>query len=216
MIPIQHTMKKSVKVVISVVVAIVILIAGISLFFPEAMKDMTSGTFGVAGKNQKTTLTEQNFHLRSELIGDTARLREMIQDLIYFALYTEELSNKIDSAVRTFEKKGMTGTANGFDHLLVFKDYARFIRSSNKTLGTTISILTGFYLKDRSEGSADLEKNLREFGNYVNVLNEKDSVLELSLRSMGNFMVNNKAMKSRPEELRQLKSIRDKLVTGGV
>lgn len=209
-------MKKSIKIVISVVVVIAILILGVSLFFPEAMKDMTSGTFGKAEKYRKTQMTEQDVRLRSEFVNDTAKLREMIQGLIYFALFTEELSNKIDSAVRIFEKRGMTGKVQEQDHFTILKDYAGFIRNSNKTLGATISMLTGFYLKDGSEESGDVEKNLREFGNYVNMLHEKDSILELSLRSMDNFMLNNKAIKSRPEELRQLKSIRDQLVIGGI
>jgi len=45
-----YDMKKQVKVVIGVVVAIAILILGISFFFPTVFKGLTSGTFGKAEK----------------------------------------------------------------------------------------------------------------------------------------------------------------------
>jgi hypothetical protein len=61
-----------------------------------------------------------------------------------------------------------------------------------------------------------VEKNLRDFGNYVNNLNEKDSVLNLTLRSMDNFMLSNKALKNKKTELASLKSIRDQLLLQGI
>ena len=78
------------------------------------------------------------------------------------------------------------------------------------------SLLTGFYLNDKSDKSADVEKNLRDFGNYVTSLNEKDSILDVALRSFDNYMLMNKALQARKTELAQLKSIRDQLLISGM
>jgi hypothetical protein len=140
----------------------------------------------------------------------------MIQGLIYFALFTQDLSNKIDSCVAAYEMQGICSQENGCANMVVLKDYSDFIKNNNKTLGTTISMLTGFYLKDQSDQSADVEKNLRDFGNYVNNLNEKDSILEVALRNMDSFLLANKTLQARKTELNQLKAIRDQMLIGSI
>jgi hypothetical protein len=209
-------MKKPVKVIVSIVVAIAIVIAAVSLFFPSVIKDFTAGTFGKADKYRNTQMTEKDIELRSEFTADTGHLKGMIQGLIYFSLFTQELSRKIDSCVNTLQDQGMTAQQKGYSNIQALIGYSDFIKNNNKTLGTTISMLTGFYLNDQSNQSADVEKNLRDFGNYVNNLNEKDSILEVALRSMDNFMLTNKTLQARKTELNQLKAIRDQLLIGSI
>jgi hypothetical protein len=209
-------MKKQTKVIIAIVLAIVVIIFAISIIYPPAFKGLTSGTIGKADKYHKSQMTEKDIQLRSEVTSDTSQLKSMIQGLIYFSLFTMDLSNKIDSCVTAFKTHGICSQQNGCANILVLEDYSDFIKNNSKTLGTTISMLTGFYLKDKSDQSADVEKNLREFGNYVNNLNEKDSILEDALHSMDNFMITSKAIKARKTELAQLKSIRDQLLVKGI
>lgn len=209
-------MKKQVKVVISLVLLTAILIIGVSLFYPQVFKGITSGTFGKADKYHKSQMTEADVRLRSELSSDTAKLKSMIQGLIYFSLFTQDLSHKIDSCVTTFQNHGICSQEGGCSKVVILQDYSDFIKNNNKTLGTTISMLTGMYLKDQSDESADVEKNLRDFGNYVYNLNEKDSILEQALRSMDNYMLTNKTLKARKTELANLKSIRDQLLLGSI
>jgi hypothetical protein len=209
-------MKKQVKVIISIVVAIAILIVGISLFYPTLFKGLTSGTFGKVEKYHKQQMAEKDILLRSELVADTGKLRNMIQGLIYFSLFTQDLSNNIDSCVGNYKSKGICSDPKRCASVSALQDYSDFIRNNNKTLATTIRLLTAFYLKDKPDESADVEKNLRDFGTYVNNLNERDSVLNLALRSMDNFMLSNKTMKTKSTELTNLKSIRDQLLLQGV
>ncbi len=209
-------MKKQVKIIISLVVLIAVVLLGVSLFFPSVYKGLTSGTFGKADKYHKAQMSEKDVQLRSEFTRDTAQLKSMIQGLIYFSLFTMDLSKKIDSCVGVFQEHGICSQPSGCDKMNILMDYSDFIKNNNRTLGSTISMLTGFYLKDESDQSADIEKNLREFGNYVNNLNEKDSVLEEALHSMDNFMITNKTLRARKTELAQLKSIRDQLLIKGI
>jgi hypothetical protein len=213
---INYDMKKQVKVIISMVVVIALLIVGISFFFPTVFKGLTSGTFGKAEKYHKQQMTEKDILLRSEFVNDTAQLRNMIQGLIYFSLFTQDLSTKIDSCVLVFKAQGLGDQAEDAKKVSVLQDYSDFIKNNNKTLGTTISMLSGFYLKDTTDLSQDVEKNLRDFGAYVNNLNEKDSVLSQALLSMDNFMLTNKTIQARKTEIARLKSIRDQLLVKSI
>jgi hypothetical protein len=209
-------MKKQVKVVVSIVVVIALLILGISFFFPTVFKGLTTGTFGKAEKYHKQQMTEKDILLRSEFVNDTAQLKDMIGGLIYFSLFTQDLSSKIDSCILVFKAQGLGDQAKDAKNISVLQDYSDFIKNNNKTLGNTISMLTGFYLKDSTDMSQDVEKNLRDFGTYVNNLNEKDSVLSMALLSMDNFMLTNKTLQDRKTEIARLKSIRDQLLLQGI
>ena len=209
-------MKKQTKIVIGIVLAVAVVIIAISFMFPTVFKGLTSGTFGKADKYHKTQMTEKDILLRSELVADSNELRNMIQGLIYFSLFTEDISNSIDSCVDACQSQGIMNDPKKATTMLALKDFSDYIKNNNKTLRATISLLTGFYLKDEQEQSADVEKNLRAFGNYVNNLNEKDSILELALTSIDNFMLSNRVLKTKKTELANLKAIRDQLLIGSV
>ena len=219
MVGITHilcTMKKSYKIVIGLVVISALIMAGIALFSPTILKDLTSGTYGKADKYMKSPITESDVKLRSEFTSDTVKLKGMIQGLIYFSSFTNDLCTKIDSCLVLYRQNGMCGNDPECNVLKPLKDYSEFIRNNNKTLGATISMLTGFYRNDTVSESADVEKNLREFGNYVSNLIVKDSVLEVSLKKMDNFLLKNKTVPGRERALASLKSIRDQLILSGI
>ncbi|MCK9219935.1 MAG: hypothetical protein M0P47_07790 [Bacteroidales bacterium] len=209
-------MKKKTNIIIGIVLVLAIVIIAISFMFPTVFKGITSGTIGKADKYHKIQMTEKDVMLRSELLTDTSQLRNMIQGLIYFSLFTQDFSNKIDSCINAFQDQGLYNQAGGGAKVSILQDYSDFIKNNNKTLRTTISMLTGFYLKDESDQSLDVEKNLRDFSVYVNNLNEKDSIFNLALRSMDGFILTNKALKAKKTELANLKSIRDQLLVKGI
>ncbi|MFA5727455.1 MAG: hypothetical protein WC886_07440 [Saccharofermentanaceae bacterium] len=209
-------MKKQTKIIIGVVIALAVVIIAISFMFPTVFTGLTSGTFGKADKYHKTQMTEKDIMLRSELVSDTGKLRSMIQGLIYFSLFTEDVSNKIDSCIDAYKAQGICTDPDKCASMSALQDFSDFIKNNNKTLRTTISMLTGFYLKDQSDESADVEKNLRDFGTYVVNLNEKDSILNQALRTLDNYLLTTKTLKNKKEELANLKSIRDQLLISGI
>ena len=197
--------------------AVVVLgIVLLSVVFPDVMKGKSSGTFAKADKYQKSQMTEKDVKLRSALTADTAKLKKTLQGLIYFSVFTEDLCLRIDTCLSAFQEKGMKSDDPGFAGLMAMKDYAVFIRNNNQALGTTIGMLSGFYFGDVKDQSQDVEKNLREFGNYVKLFAQKDKVLETAIKGMDNFIVGNKILKDSKEELKKLKSIRDQLLIKGV
>lgn len=205
-------MKKQTKILLGMLIVAVLVIVVLAINFPPVFRGKSSGTIGKADRYQKSQMTEKDVQLRSELTADTARLKGMIQGLMYFAVFTNDLSAQIDSCVYVFQHRGLTNQEAGYKNMLVLNDFSVFIKNNNKTLGNTIGLLSGFYFKDQADQSADVEKNLREFQNYVKTLTEKDSILEQALYSMDEFIVGNKVIRERKTEFNALKSIRDQLL----
>jgi len=210
-------MKKQTKIIIAVVLVVAAAILVISLIYPPIFKELTTGTFGKAEKYHKQQMTEKDVQLRSEFVQDTSQLRGMIQGLIYFSLFSQDLSYTIDTCVRTFESHGMcTGNREECKKMSILKDYSTFIKNNNRALNSTIRLLTGFYLRDTTDQSVDVEKTLRDFGNYVSQLHKRDSIVETVLQSMDSFILSPSMKETKKAELAGLKSIRDKLLVKGI
>jgi hypothetical protein len=191
-------------------------IIGISVNFPKPDTGELAGTIGKANKYHKTQMTAADIKLRTELSRDTAQLRSMIDGLVYFSLFTEELVKEIDMGILVFRARGMETQAATGNPLNALQDYSDYLRNNNQTLGTTVSMLTGLYLNDTSGLSQDVEKNLREFGGYVSNLNKKNLVLGATLKSMDDFLVSDRSLQYGKEQTTQLRSVRDRLLMKGI
>lgn len=189
---------------------------GISVDFPKVDNSDLAGTFGKAEKFHKVQMTAKDIQLRSELLKDTAQLRSMIQGIIYFSIFTEDVCKEIDLTLTSFKTKGLGSQTGESEAVKALQDYSDFIRNNNKTLSSTITLLTGFYMKDTVDFTQDIEKNLKDFGSYVNGLNQKNDVLGQALKSIDSFMASNKALQANTKEIAQLKSIRDQLLIKGL
>ena len=168
--------------------------------------DQVSGTFGKAEKYKKVQLTAQDLELRSEILSDTAKLKGIIGTLTYFSLFTDRISSTIDASLLTYIEKGMGGNKDENDRINGLKDYAEFIRNHNNTVGSTISMLSGFYLNKSADASHDVEKTLNHFGTYVKGLVEREKAMSQGLESMMNFTDNLLVINPKDKEIRQLKS----------
>jgi hypothetical protein len=140
----------------------------------------------------------------------------MIQGLVYFSLFTEELRTNLDMCTISFSAQGMGTQAGESGKIKVMKDYSDFIRNNNASLNATIVMLTAFYGKDGGDASQDVERTLQDFGNYVSNMSKKDSILSQVLVNMDEYLLNSKTLQSREAEFRQLKSIRDQLLVKGI
>ena len=203
-------------IAISILAALCIgFLIGISIKDTDTDRSDLAGTFGKAEKYRKTQMTEKDIQLRSELLNDSLELSSMIQGLVYFSLFTEEVSTQIDSCVTAFKADGMGSSKEEADQLEALQQYSDFIKNNNQTLQKTIVMLTGFYTGDSVDQSVDVEKNLRDFGAYVSRLQEMDSVLSASIEDMDNFLLG-KDFQERVYVMARLKSIRDQLLANGI
>jgi hypothetical protein len=208
--------KTKALIALSILAALCIgFLIGISVKFTGTDRSELAGTFGKAEKYRKTQMTEKDVQLRSDLLSDTARLGSMIQGLVYFTLFTEEISTHIDSCVAAFKAGGMGSRHEEATQLEALQQYSDFIKNNNLSLQKTIVMLMGFYTGDSVDQSQDVEKNLRDFGAYVSRLEEMDSVLSASIMNMDNYMLG-KDFQDRKDEIARLKSIRDQLLANSL
>jgi hypothetical protein len=205
-------MKKQNKIIIGVIVGLAVVILIVSFFFPSVYKGLTSGSFGKADKYHQEQMTQADIQLRSDFTKDTAQLRQMVTGLIYFALFTDNLSMTIDTCLVSYSLQGFDKDPANSQAITLLKDYNTFLKNNTKTLASTTRMLAGFLLRDTASGSVDVENNIRDFANYVNQVNQKDSVLMLALSKVDNYLVGNKTLQKKTDEIRNLKAIRDQLV----
>ena len=205
-------MKKQNKIIIGVILGIAVVIILISFLFPSVYKGLTSGSFGKADKYRQEQMSESDVKLRSEFVQDTAKLRQMITGLIYYALFTENLSMTIDTCLTSFKLQGFDKNPANTEAIHLLTDYSSFIKNNNTTIANTTRMLAAFMLRDTLAQSMDIEKNLRDFANYVNQVNEKDSVLTIALTRIDSYLIGNKTLQKKEDEIRNLKAIRDQLV----
>ena len=193
-----------------VVIAAAILI--VSAFFPSVYKGLTSGSFGKADKYHQDQMSDKDVQLRSEFTKDTAQLRQMVTGLIYFTLFTDNLSMTIDTCISYYQAQGFDKIPMNSEAVKLLVDFNDYLKNNNKTLARTTRLLTDLLLDDTSSPSGDIDQNIREFANYVYQVNRKDSVLMLSITKMDNYLLGNKLLQKQQEQIRELKAIRDRLV----
>lgn len=205
-------MKKQNKIIIGIIIGVAVAILLISFLFPSVYQGLTSGSFGKADKYRQEQMTEKDIQLRNDLSKDTAQLRQMVTGLIYFSLFTDNLYMTIDTCIAKLVDNGFDNDPATRQVVAQLGNYNMFLQNNNKTLARTISMLSGLLLRDTMDNSQDYEKNIRDFAVFVNQLNQKDSVLMQSIASVDKFIISNKTLQKKAEEIRNLKAIRDQLV----
>ena len=205
-------MKKQNKIIIGVIIGVAVVILVVSLFFPSVYKGLSSGSFGKADKYHQEQMTQADIQLRSDFTRDTAQLRQMVTGLIYFALFTDNLSMTIDTCLVSYKLQGFDKDPANAQAISMLQDYNSFLKNNTKALAGTTRMLAGFLLRDTVDESADVDRTIRDFANYVNQVNQKDSVLMLALNKVDSYLIGNKLLQKKTDEIRNLKAIRDQLV----
>ena len=205
-------MKKQNKIIIGVIIGVAVVILVVSLFFPSVYKGLSSGSFGKADKYHQEQMTQADIQLRSDFTRDTAQLRQMVTGLIYFALFTDNLSMTIDTCLVSYKLQGFDKDPANTQAIAMLQDYNSFLKNNTKALAGTTRMLAGFLLRDTVDESADVDRTIRDFANYVNQVNQKDSVLMLALSKVDSYLIGNKMLQKKTDEIRNLKAIRDQLV----
>ena len=130
-------MKNKNKIIIGVILGVAVVIIFVSLLFPSVYKGLSSGTFGKADKYHQEQMTENDVQLRSDFTKDTARLRQMVTGLIYFALFTNNLSMTIDTCLESYKLQGFNKDPDNSRAIALLNDYNSFLKNNTRTLAAT-------------------------------------------------------------------------------
>ena len=211
-------MKSKTRILIAV---IVLLIAGIITFistmYKPAGSDLTTGSFGKADKYHKQPMTEKDVQLRSEFVEDTLQLRNMIQGLRYFALFNEKVTSQIDTAMVSLRFHPLLSDQGLNPPFIALKEYSAFLARSSSSINSTEIMLRQFCSgQEAPDQSVDVEKNLRDLGNFLNQVAIRDSVLEQAAMSIDRYLEKAGKKKLMQEEIGGLKNFRDQLLVDNI
>jgi hypothetical protein len=191
-------------------------VIGVIVDFPSPDQQEVAGTVGKANKYRKTVLTAEDVKLRSDLLKDTSRLRTLIQGLTYFSLMTQETTRNIDLALVSFRSKGMGANELQEKQLGLLENFSDFLVNSNNSLKSTLTLLSSLYFEGETAETPDVEKNLRDFGNFVNGLDKWGTVFSQGLLDLDQFLLTSELLRNQPASLQELKALRDQLVVSGL
>jgi hypothetical protein len=211
-------MKSKTRILIAV---IVLLIAGIITFistmYKPAGSDLTTGSFGKADKYHKQPMTEKDVQLRSKFVEDTLLLRNMIQGLRYFTLFNEKVTSQIDTALASLRYHPLLSDQGLNPPFIALKEYSAFLASNSSSISSTEIMLRQFCSgQEAPDQSVDVEKNLRDLGNFLNQVAIRDSVLEEAAMSIDRYLDKAGKKKLMYEEISDLKNFRDQLLVDNI
>lgn len=173
--------------------------------------DEASGSIGKVKKYRKDQMTEGDILLRSDLMKDTTQLASIINGLVIFNGYANNLVNSLNN--RLLDLESIAGFNDQYDEYIAeLTDFRDFLKNNNEVLTTTVYMLGDFYKDTISESSADVENNLRLFANYVKRMEEKDSILTVMVMKLDDYMAEHEKEIVDKEELEKLISIRDEML----
>ena len=192
---------------------VVAILAGLMMFSCKnrVREDEAGGTIGKVSKFRKDQMSEKDILLRSDIIKDTAKLASIIDGLVLFNAYTANLEQSIEN--RLLDIESIRGFDEQYDRYITeLADFKDFLKNNNEVLYTTVFMLCDFYKDTISESSADVENNLRAFVNYVQKLEEKDSILTIMVNNLDTYMEANEQQIVDRQELDKLRGIRDEML----
>lgn len=189
------------------------ILAGLLMFSCKnrVREDEAGGTIGKVSKFRKDQMSEKDILLRSDIVQDTSKLSGIIEGLVLFNAYTANLEQSI--ADRLLDIESIRGFDEQYDRYITeLTDFKDFLKNNNEVLYTTVFMLCDFYKDTISESSADVENNLRAFVNYVQKLEEKDSILTVMVNNLDTYMEANEQQIVDKQELDKLRGIRDEML----
>ena len=174
-------------------------------------EDEAGGTIAKVTKYRKDQMSEKDILLRSDIMKDTAQLTSIIQGLVLFNAYTNNLEQSLSD--RLLDIESIRGFDEQYDrYISELTDFRDFLKNNNEVLTNTVYMLGDFYKDTISESSADVENNLRAFANYVRKIEEKDSILTVMVNNLDTYLEANEQQIVDKQQLALLKGIRDEML----
>ena len=173
-------MKSKTKILIA---AFILIVAGaivmITLFNKPTNKALVKGTAAMADPDQTLAMNKKSVQLRNEFTRDTLQLKRMIQIVSYFEQFTERVARQIDTASANLRYHPLYTDQKLKPTFVALQEYSNFLNSNIDKLKSTEAMLTKFLAnKDESVMPYNVEKNLRDFANFINQMSARETVME--------------------------------------
>jgi hypothetical protein len=207
-------MKSKTKILIA---AFILIVAGaivmITLFNKPANKALVKGTAAMADPDQALAMNKKSVQLRNEFTMDTLQLKSMIQIVSYFEQFTERVARQIDTASANLRYHPLYTDQKLKPTFVALQEYSNFLNSNIDKLKSTEAMLTEFLAnKDESVMPYNVEKNLRDFANFINQMSARETVMEQAAIEINTYLDKSARKKLMQVEISELESFRNQLL----
>lgn len=210
-------MKKRTKLIAAVIIVVVIGIVVTGLFYINVPDFLARGTIAKAEKYRKQTMTERDIQLRSEFVKDTLQLRKTIQSLSCFQQLNEKIALKINSGLNSLNNHPLLTDPKLNQPMIDLRAYGAFLVNHDSDLVATLNMLRVFYKdSENADQSVDVEKNLRDFGGFMQQIIDQDSVFINAALDIDCYIDKESKKKHRIEDFAPLTNFRNELLVSNV
>jgi hypothetical protein len=206
-------MKSKTKILIAFILIVAGVIAMITLFNKPADKALVKGTAAMAEPDQTQAMNKKSIQLKMEFTRDTLQLKRMIQILVYFEQFTERVSRQIDTASARLMYHPLYTDQKLKPTFVALQEYSTFLNSNIDKLKSTKVMLTEFLANsDDDEMPYDVEKNLRDFANFINQMSAREAVMEQAAYEINTYLDKSVKKKLMQIEISELENFRNQLL----
>jgi hypothetical protein len=206
-------MKSKTKILIAFILIVAGVIAMITLFNKPADKALVKGTAAMAEPDQTQAMNKKSIQLKMEFTRDTLQLKRMIQILVYFEQFTERVSRQIDTASARLMYHPLYTDQKLKPTFVALQEYSTFLNSNIDKLKSTKVMLTEFLANSYDdEMPYDVEKNLRDFANFINQMSAREAVMEQAAYEINTYLDKSVKKKLMQIEISELENFRNQLL----
>lgn len=210
-------MEKRTKIIVAVIIILVIGIVITGFFYVKVPDFLARGTIAKAEKYRKQTMTERDIQLRSEFVKDTLQLKKTIQSLSCFQQLNEKVALKINSGLNSLNNHPLLTDPKINQPMINLRAYGAFLINHDSDLVATMNMLQVFYKdSENADQSVDVEKNLRDFGGFMQQIIDQDSVFINAALDIDHYIDQESKKKHRIEDFAPLANFRNELLVSNV
>lgn len=169
-----------------------------------------AGAIGKVKKYRKDQMDENDIKLRSEIMNDTAALRNTIRGMLLVYVYNDAyLKNMKKSADELRKEEEKTGNDMGADDL---GNYCTMVENGNGQVYQMCQMCTDIVNDTVTEFSFDVEQNIRNYANYLNKLHVRDSLMKTVIDKSDFWITENEKDDKKKDQVGKVKNIRDEIL----
>ncbi|MCD4681517.1 MAG: hypothetical protein K8S00_14135 [Bacteroidales bacterium] len=202
-------MRKAIKLL---TILSIILVLG--FFMPACncgvSEDEAAGAIGKVDKYHKDQMSESDLLLRSEIMEDTAALRNTMRGMLLVYVYYDAYGKSMKKNAEMLKNN----PANVDDQLGAedLEDYCEFIENGNEQLCEVCQMCSDVYNDTVTEYSFDVEQNVRNYAVYLDKLDSRDSLVSSAIEKSDVWIKENENDADKEKQVNQVKKIRDEIL----
>lgn len=173
-------------------------------------EDEAAGAIGKVDKYHKDQMSESDLLLRSEMMEDTAALRNTMRGMLLVYVYYDAYGKSMKKNAEMLKNHpANVDNQLGAEEL---DNYCEFIENGNEQLCEVCQMCSDVYNDTVTEYSFDVEQNVRNYAIYLDKLDSRDSLVSSAIEKSDVWIKENENDADKEKQVNQVKKIRDEIL----